>query len=55
MPYYCNLGRLPPKRHIQFRRPDGALYSEDPSQGTFNICDNGPANIQPIVQILVKL
>ncbi|MHC4711206.1 MAG: homogentisate 1,2-dioxygenase, partial [Planctomycetota bacterium] len=23
------LGQLPPKRHIQFRRPDGALYSEE--------------------------
>ncbi len=29
MPYYFHLGQLPPKRHIQFRRPDGALYSEE--------------------------
>jgi len=29
MPYYTKLGLLPPKRHIQFRRPDGALYSEE--------------------------
>lgn len=29
MPYYTSLGKLPPKRHIQFRRPDGALYSEE--------------------------
>ena len=29
MAYYTNLGTLPPKRHIQFRRPDGALYSEE--------------------------
>src|SRR6187551_825425 len=29
MPYYMKLGRLPAKRHIQFRRPDGALYSEE--------------------------
>jgi homogentisate 1,2-dioxygenase len=29
MPYYFKLGQLPPKRHIQFRRPDGALYSEE--------------------------
>jgi homogentisate 1,2-dioxygenase len=29
MPYYTQLGDLPPKRHIQFRRPDGALYSEE--------------------------
>ena len=29
MPYYMKLGRIPRKRHIQFRRPDGALYSEE--------------------------
>jgi len=29
MPFYTKLGQLPPKRHIQFRRPDGALYSEE--------------------------
>lgn len=29
MPYYTKLGNLPRKRHIQFRRPDGALYSEE--------------------------
>jgi homogentisate 1,2-dioxygenase len=29
MPYYSKLGQLPPKRHTQFRRPDGALYSEE--------------------------
>ncbi len=29
MPYYIQLGSIPPKRHIQFRRPDGALYSEE--------------------------
>jgi len=29
MPYYSKLGQLPNKRHIQFRRPDGALYSEE--------------------------
>ena len=29
MPYYTSLGEIPPKRHIQFRRPDGALYSEE--------------------------
>ena len=29
MPYYSKLGQLPKKRHIQFRRPDGALYSEE--------------------------
>jgi homogentisate 1,2-dioxygenase len=29
MPYYTKLGLLPKKRHVQFRRPDGALYSEE--------------------------
>lgn len=29
MPYYTRLGNIPKKRHIQFRRPDGALYSEE--------------------------
>ena len=29
MPYYTKLGEIPPKRHIQFRRPDGVLYSEE--------------------------
>ncbi len=29
MPYYTSLGEFPRKRHIQFRRPDGALYSEE--------------------------
>ena len=29
MPYYTSLGEIPSKRHIQFRRPDGSLYSEE--------------------------
>jgi homogentisate 1,2-dioxygenase len=29
MPYYTKLGQMPRKRHVQFRRPDGALYSEE--------------------------
>jgi len=29
MPYYTRLGKLPKKRHVQFRRPDGGLYSEE--------------------------
>jgi len=29
MPYYTKLGQIPKKRHTQFRRPDGALYSEE--------------------------
>ncbi len=29
MPSYVRAGALPPKRHIQFRRPDGGLYAEE--------------------------
>lgn len=29
MPSYLRAGELPPKRHIQFRRPDGGLYAEE--------------------------
>ena len=29
MPAYHRLGEIPPKRHTQFRRTDGALYSEE--------------------------
>ncbi len=28
MPHYYSLGKIPPKRHTQFRKPDGTLYSE---------------------------
>ncbi|WP_242156205.1 homogentisate 1,2-dioxygenase [Aestuariivivens sediminis] len=28
MPFYHKLGTIPHKRHIQFRKPDGSLYSE---------------------------
>ncbi|QQX77448.1 MULTISPECIES: homogentisate 1,2-dioxygenase [Aequorivita] len=28
MPFYHRLGKIPPKRHTQFRKPDGTLYSE---------------------------
>ncbi len=28
MPHYKSLGKIPHKRHIQFRKPDGSLYSE---------------------------
>ena len=28
MPYYHKLGSIPHKRHTQFRKPDGGLYSE---------------------------
>jgi homogentisate 1,2-dioxygenase len=29
MPYYRQVGDIPPKRHTQFRAPDGALYAEE--------------------------
>jgi homogentisate 1,2-dioxygenase len=28
MPHYQSLGKIPPKRHTQFRKPDGGLYAE---------------------------
>ena len=29
MPYYRQVGDIPPKRHTQFRQPDGSLYAEE--------------------------
>lgn len=29
MPFYHKLGKIPHKRHTQFRRPDGQLYTEE--------------------------
>lgn len=29
MPRYCRLGTLPSKHHIQFRKPDGGLFTEE--------------------------
>jgi homogentisate 1,2-dioxygenase len=29
MPYYRRVGDIPPKRHTQFRQPDGSLYAEE--------------------------
>lgn len=29
MPYYRSVGEVPPKRHTQFRQPDGGLYAEE--------------------------
>lgn len=29
MPFYHTLGQIPPKRHTQFRKPDGSLYHEE--------------------------
>ncbi|MBC7653178.1 MAG: homogentisate 1,2-dioxygenase [Oligoflexus sp.] len=29
MPFYYKLGEIPPKRHTQFRKPNGELYAEE--------------------------
>lgn len=29
MPHYHRLGQIPPKRHTQFRKPNGSLYAEE--------------------------
>jgi len=29
MPFYFKLGEIPPKRHTQFRKPNGELYAEE--------------------------
>jgi homogentisate 1,2-dioxygenase len=29
MPFYHKLGKIPHKRHVQFRKPDGGLYREE--------------------------
>lgn len=29
MPFYHQAGTIPPKRHTQFRKPDGSLYAEE--------------------------
>ena len=29
MPFYRQAGSIPPKRHTQFRQPDGSLYFEE--------------------------
>ncbi|HEX5534300.1 MAG TPA: homogentisate 1,2-dioxygenase domain-containing protein [Actinomycetales bacterium] len=29
MAYYRSVGEIPPKRHTQFRKPDGSLYAEE--------------------------
>ena len=65
MPYYHKLGNIPHKRHTQFRRPDGGLYSEQlfSTEGFSNdysilyhiypptqiIKTDEPVNVQPVV------
>lgn len=40
MPHYHSLGQIPPKRHIQFRKPEGGLYAEElvSSEGFSSLC-----------------
>jgi homogentisate 1,2-dioxygenase len=42
MAYYYKLGKIPPKRHTQFRQPDDSLYKEElvSSQGFSGIYSN---------------
>jgi homogentisate 1,2-dioxygenase len=63
MPHYYKLGSIPEKRHVQFRKPDGSLYSEQlfSTEGFSNdysllyhhypptgiIAQDEPVNVQP--------
>ncbi|MFZ4057145.1 MAG: homogentisate 1,2-dioxygenase [Ferruginibacter sp.] len=63
MPHYYKLGKIPEKRHVQFRKPDGSLYSEQlfSTEGFSNdysllyhnyppteiIAQDEPVNVQP--------
>jgi homogentisate 1,2-dioxygenase len=40
MPHYHSLGQIPRKRHTQFRKPDGGLYSEQlvSTEGFSDVC-----------------
>lgn len=65
MPFYQSRGSIPPKRHTQFRKPDGGLYSEQlfSTEGfssdssllyhcnppTQIIGTEAPVNVQPII------
>ena len=42
MPHYYKLGEIPQKRHTQFRKPDGNLYSEElvSTEGFSNVYSN---------------
>ena len=55
--YYHRLGKIPPKRHTQFRQPDGSLYKEElvSSEGFSGIYSNlyhinAPTRIKAIQQ-----
>ncbi len=49
MTYYYRLGNIPPKRHTQFRQPDGTLYKEElvSSRGFSGIYSNLYHTYQP--------
>lgn len=67
MPHYHKLGEIPHKRHIQFRKPDGGLYSEqlvstegfsDVYSITYHVhpptkvrAIDDPINVKPVVAI----
>lgn len=55
MAYYYKLGKIPPKRHTQFRQPDDSLYKEElvSSKGFSGVYSilyhiNNPNNVQSI-------
>ncbi|MCS6833983.1 MAG: homogentisate 1,2-dioxygenase, partial [Flammeovirgaceae bacterium] len=57
MPYYVRLGEIPPKRHTQFRKPDGSLYREElvSSKGFSGIYSNlyhlyQPTNVREVLK-----
>ncbi len=57
MTYYHKLGKIPPKRHIQFRNPDGELYKEElvGSKGFSGIYSNlyhitAPTEVKQIIE-----
>ncbi len=56
MTYYQRLGEIPPKRHTQFRQPDGSLYSEElvSSRGFSGIYSN-LYHINPPTRVLKVL
>ncbi len=49
MPFYQKLGQIPPKRHTQFRQPDGSLYHEElvSSYGFSGVYSNLYHRVQP--------
>jgi homogentisate 1,2-dioxygenase len=57
MSYYVRLGEIPPKRHTQFRKPDGGLYREElvSSKGFSGIYSNiyhihQPTNVKEVLK-----